>query len=126
MTNRVFVYGTLMPGELRWPALRPFAVGWEPVTARGRLWDTRMGYPAARFDGAHGDGQIPGFLITLDDRRLSGAVATLDRIEGEGVLYRRLTVTTSGGDAFSYEWLGSVEGLPELTEGWPRTNTVTP
>ncbi len=124
-TSRVFVYGTLMPGEIRWPALRPFAVGWLPVVVRGRLWDTRMGYPAARFDEAD-DQEIPGFLVALDERRLSGAIATLDRIEGEGVLYRRVPVSTSGGEAFSYEWLGPVVGLVPLPQGWPRTSTVTP
>ncbi len=124
--SRVFVYGTLMPGELRWPALRPFAVGWEPATACGRLWDTAMGYPAARFGPEGGDGLIPGFLVTLDESRLSGAIYTLDRIEGEGVLYRRVTVATSGGDAISYEWLGSVDHLAPLPEGWPRTGTLNP
>ena len=117
--NRVFVYGTLMPGEPRWPALETFATAWRPATARGRLWYTARGYPAVRFD--EGDSAIPGFLVTIDPERLAEAIAVLDRIEGEGVLYRRLVVTTSAGPAMSYEWLGTTAGLRLLTGGWPRT-----
>lgn len=116
--NRVFVYGTLMPGESRWPALEPFALAWEPATARGALWDTGHGYPAVCFDD---DGAaIPGFLVTLDAERLPDAIAVLDRIEGEGALYRRVEVATSAGPATSYEWLGSTDGLVSLADGWPR------
>jgi gamma-glutamylcyclotransferase (GGCT)/AIG2-like uncharacterized protein YtfP len=115
---RVFVYGTLMPGESRWPALEPFATGWGPATARGHLWDTGHGYPAVRFDD---DGAaIAGFLVTIDAERLPDAIAVLDRVEGEGALYRRVEVATSAGLATSYEWLGSTEGLVPLAYGWAR------
>ena len=115
--SRVFVYGTLMPGERRWPALEPLATGWEPATARGYLWDTGLGYPAVRFDDE--GGVVPGFLVTLDATRLSDAVALLDGIERQGMLFRRVEVTTSGGPAISYEWLGSTDGLAPLPGGWP-------
>jgi gamma-glutamylcyclotransferase (GGCT)/AIG2-like uncharacterized protein YtfP len=124
--GRVFVYGTLMPGELLWPALERFATGWAPATARGRLWDTGRGYPAIRFaTGADAETDtdaavVPGVLVTLDSERRAEAFAVLDGIEGEGVLYRRVEVDTSGGRATSYEWLGSTDGLVSLPEGWPR------
>jgi gamma-glutamylcyclotransferase (GGCT)/AIG2-like uncharacterized protein YtfP len=120
--GRVFVYGTLMPGEPRWPALAPYAVGWEPVTAPGWLWDTGRGYPALRFDGGHGGGgggAVPGVLVTLDPDRLAEALDILDAIEDEGRLYRRVEVVTSGGPAYAYEWLGPTEGLDPLAAGWP-------
>jgi gamma-glutamylcyclotransferase (GGCT)/AIG2-like uncharacterized protein YtfP len=117
LPNRLFVYGTLMPGQPRWPVLRPFATGWTRATARGRVWDTRSGFPAARFDDA--GAAIPGFLVAIAPDRLREAVAVLDRVEGEGVLYRRVEVATSGGPAISYEWLGSIEGLALLAHGWP-------
>ena len=119
IATRVFVYGTLMPGEPRWPALQPFASGWEPATARGHLWDTGSGYPAVRFDPDGAD--VPGFLVALDPGGAAEAIAVLDRIEGEGALYRRVRVATSGGPAVAYEWLGSTEGLVPLASGWPRT-----
>ena len=115
--RRVFVYGTLMPGECRWPALRPYAVSWEPATARGRLWDTGRGYPAVRFDDA-GDA-VPGILVAVAAESFADAVTALDRVEGEGVLYRRVEVATSGGLAVAYEWLGPTEALVPLPQGWP-------
>jgi gamma-glutamylcyclotransferase (GGCT)/AIG2-like uncharacterized protein YtfP len=119
---RLFVYGTLMPGEQLWPALAPFAVAWEEATAVGRLWDTGLGYPAVRFDEA-GD-PIPGVLVALDPHRLGSAIAVLDEIEEEGRLYRRVQVSTSGGPAWAYEWLGPTAGLAALPDGWPRTRRV--
>ncbi len=115
--TRVFVYGTLMPGQPRWPALAPYATAWTAATAPGRLWDTGRGYPAARFD-ATGD-PVPGFLVDLDPALVPDAVTLLDHIEGEGVLYRRVEVLTSGGPALSYDWLGSTRGLTPLA-GWLR------
>ena len=116
--DRLFVYGTLMPGEPLWPALAPFAVFYEAVSAGGRIWDTGHGYPAVRFDAA-GE-PVPGVLVVLDPARAAEAVALLDEIEEEGRLYRRVEVTTSAGPAFAYEWLGPTDGLRVLPEGWPR------
>jgi gamma-glutamylcyclotransferase (GGCT)/AIG2-like uncharacterized protein YtfP len=117
--RRIFVYGTLMPGERLWPALAPFAVAWEEVTAAGSTWDTGRGYPCVRFDA--GGGAVPGVLVTLDPARLTAAVDLLDEIEEEGSLYRRVEVSTTGGPAWAYEWLGSTDGLTVLPDGWPRT-----
>ena len=113
----VFVYGTLMPGQGRWPALASFAAGSRPAMARGHLWDTGLGYPAARFDS--GGGQIPGVLVTIAPDLLASALVVLDRIEDEGVLFRRVEVVTSAGPALSYEWLGRTEGFRLLAGGWP-------
>lgn len=118
----LFVYGTLMPGEPLWPALAPFAVAWEEVSAAGTLWDTGNGYPAVRF-GAAG-AAVPGVLVALDPERLVAAIAVIDEIEGEGTLYRRVEVSTSGGPAWAYEWLGPTTGLVPLPHGWPRTPRV--
>ncbi len=122
-----FVYGTLMPGEPRWPALRPYATSWGRATAMGRLWDTGRGYPAVRFD--EGAEAIPGIVVTLAPDLAADAVAILDRIEGEGVLYRRVDVVTSAGPAMSYEWLGATDGLAPLAKGWTaarRTRAARP
>ena len=112
----LFLYGTLMPGQMRWPALEPYALWAEPATAEGRLWDTGRGYPAARFDDeAH---SIPGALVGIAPALLADLITALDHMEAEGVLYRRVHVVTSGGPAISYEWLGPIEGLRPLPEGW--------
>ena len=112
----LFVYGTLMPGEPLWPALAPFAAAWDEGSAAGRIWDTGRGYPAVRFDLA-GD-TVPGVLVSLDPDRLAAAIALLDEIEEEGSLYRRVEVSTSGGPAWAYEWLGPTDGLVWLPHGW--------
>jgi len=114
---RLFVYGTLMPGEPLWPALAPYAASWGPATARGRIWDTGRGYPAVRFDDE--GGPIPGVVVRLHPDRTAEALADLDAIEEEGELYRRLTVDTSAGTAFAYEWLGGTDGFESLPQGWP-------
>jgi gamma-glutamylcyclotransferase (GGCT)/AIG2-like uncharacterized protein YtfP/GNAT superfamily N-acetyltransferase len=104
---RVFVYGTLMPGESRWPLLEPFAASHQRAETWGEVWDTGRGYPAARFgDG----GRIPGFVVELQPRRLGEAMAALDEIEGEGHLYRRVTIETSAGPAQAYEWIMTAAG----------------
>ncbi|HWC09935.1 MAG TPA: gamma-glutamylcyclotransferase [Acidimicrobiales bacterium] len=117
--TRVFVYGTLMPEEARWPVLAPYVTRWERATARGQLWDSGRGYPAVRFED--GAGVVPGFVVTLDAARAADVIAALDAMEGEGVLYRRVEVRTSAGEATSYEWLGSTDGLVPLPGGWPPT-----
>lgn len=115
---RLFVYGTLMPGDVLWAELEPYARSWQWATAKGRLWDTGNGYPGVRFDGGHS--AVPGALVALDPDRATEAVELLDHIEAEGRLYRRIEVQTSAGPAYAYEWLGRTEGLHPLPEGWPR------
>ncbi len=114
----VFVYGTLMPGERLWPALYRFAAGWEPATARGHLWDTGRGYPAARFDNRAAE--VAGVLVRISPDRLTDALAVLDHVEEEGSLYRRVEVVTSGGPAVAYEWLGTTEDLTPLAGSWKK------
>jgi gamma-glutamylcyclotransferase (GGCT)/AIG2-like uncharacterized protein YtfP len=113
---RIFVYGTLLPGQPRWRHIQPFVTAWEPATVTGRLWDTGRGYPAARFT-EQGD-PVPGVLVSLASERTVDVIRLLDDIELEGVLFRRVEVLTSGGAAIGYEWLRSVEGFRDLPEGW--------
>ncbi|MDQ4133503.1 MAG: gamma-glutamylcyclotransferase [Actinomycetota bacterium] len=116
-TTALFVYGTLMPGQLRWPVLEPYAVATQPAHTTGRLWDTGSGYPAACFDDEND--HIPGVFVRIAPDRLADVILMLDGIEGEGVLFRRVEVVTSAGPAMSYEWLGSTDGLRSLPHGWP-------
>ena len=117
--DRLFVYGTLMPGEPLWPTLAPYATSWEPATAAGELWDTGLGFPAVRFDAT--GPTVSGMLVAIAPDVLTDALAMLDRVEDEGRLYRRVVVETSAGPAHAYEWLGSTDGLRRLAGGWPTT-----
>lgn len=112
----VFVYGTLLPGEARWSLLAPFAEEIVEAVAPGRLFDTGNGYPAARFEP--GPSSIPGVWVRVRAERWDALVELLDRIEGEGLLYSRVAVRTSAGEAISYEWRGQTDGLRELPHGW--------
>src|SRR4051794_17948150 len=110
----VFVYGTLMPGHVRWPLVERFVTTRVEAAVAGRLYDTGFDYPAARFDEP---GRIDGWLLELVPGVESEARAELDRIEGPG--YRAVSVRTlEGADATAYEWRGPVDGMVALGSGW--------
>lgn len=114
--DEVFCYGTLLPGEARWPYLEPFVVGHEPDQVGGRLFDTGLDYPAARFDHV---GVIHGRVFSLDPARLDEALRLLDEIEGavEG-LYHRVSLTTAlGRVVYAYQYGGGIEQLVAIPHG---------
>jgi gamma-glutamylcyclotransferase (GGCT)/AIG2-like uncharacterized protein YtfP len=114
----LFVYGTLMPGHLRWPLIERFVRSSEPASVAGRLYDTGHGFPAARFDV---DGVIEGHLLSFGPDDLDEAWRTVDAIEGEGDLYHRVAVATlEGVPAQSYAWAGDTSGLLALGRRWAR------
>ena len=96
----IFVYGTLMPGRLRWPLIEPHVVGRREATISGSLLDTGRGYPGVRLDGLH---LVHGWRLVLGANAAPSAIQRLDQIEGAD--YRRVVVPTSAGPAETYEWL---------------------
>ena len=116
MITRLFVYGTLRPGQQRWPFLAPFVIDeGDDESVSGVLYDTGNDYPAARFDRR---GAIHGRVYSLHPDRLDEALQRLDEVEGAVVdLFHRITVTTSAGhDAWAYEYCGETEFV-EITGG---------
>jgi gamma-glutamylcyclotransferase (GGCT)/AIG2-like uncharacterized protein YtfP len=120
----LFVYGTLMPGRLRWGLVADDVVDRRRAALAGTLYDTGRGYPAvvlAGPDGAGGDGgadvRVEGWLLGLPD---PAAAAVLDRLDDvEGPQYRRATVTTlDGTEAVTYEWIGAADGFTALAGLW--------
>ena len=61
----LFVYGTLMPGRLRWPLIADDVVRQRPSAVPGTLYDTGLGYPAFVVGGDH---RVPGWLLGLSER----------------------------------------------------------
>ena len=119
MIRHVFVYGTLMPGRSRWPALAPWAVGGPVADAiDGDLFDTGYGWPAATFGGG---GLVPGFSVELHPESVSEALEVLDEIEGtaHGLFSRVPVVTATAIDAWVYEWAGETTGFGAIRE-WDR------
>jgi gamma-glutamylcyclotransferase (GGCT)/AIG2-like uncharacterized protein YtfP len=114
--SAVFVYGTLLPGQERWPLLEPYALEAREALVRGQIYDTGRGYPGALFDRP---GSIPGALIELDPERLTDALTMLDEVEGVDLgLYRRVLVHTDADEpAWSYAWADDPDALVPI-ERW--------
>ena len=117
--NTVFVYGLLKPGFSLHHVAEPFLVSARPGRTRGRLYDADV--PAARFDE---DGEITGFVFNLEESLLDEALRILDELEDEGDVYRRVVVEVSTDTgivrAFAYEYLGSLEGRPDVGRAWVK------
>jgi gamma-glutamylcyclotransferase (GGCT)/AIG2-like uncharacterized protein YtfP len=115
LTDRLFVYGTLAPGDEAWPVLEPWVVG-EPVAdaVAGRLYDTGRGYPAATFETL--GSLVHGTVVTLDPARAPAALDILDRYEGHE--YERISVRTETGlDAATYVWIAPLTGCKPVPGG---------
>jgi gamma-glutamylcyclotransferase (GGCT)/AIG2-like uncharacterized protein YtfP len=114
--ERLFVYGTLMPGRLRWPLLAPFARGHRSAEAAGRLYDSGHGWPVGVFGD---DGVIPGTLVELDPARRDAALPVIDEVEDTATdLLRRIEITTlDGATAWAYHYPHAVDGLVRI-ERW--------
>ena len=125
----LFVYGTLRPGDVRWPLLAPFVVGdRRPDSVAGALFDIGQDYPAAVFgdgderdaDGGGGSGWIVGDTFLLDRSQLDECLTILDAEEDTvGGRYRRVTVTTeSGVTAWAYAYGTGLELAPIPHGDW--------
>jgi gamma-glutamylcyclotransferase (GGCT)/AIG2-like uncharacterized protein YtfP len=116
--TRLFVYGTLVPGEVAATVLDAWTIGEAELdAARGVLYDTGRGYPAATFSD-NAATLVHGAVVPLDPARLNAALETLDRYEGRE--YRRLTIRTAKGrEAQAYGWIGPLDGcVPVHTGRW--------
>ena len=113
--SRVFVYGSLMPGEDAWGQIAEHAApGSTPraaVLPDAAVADTGHGYPALTLGG---DG-VPGYVVELADP--VAALPVLDRYEGPE--YRRIRITLPDG-AICWAWLWTADraGHRPLPRGW--------
>lgn len=114
---RLFVYGTLQPGRLRWPTLERYAEGHRPASVPGRIYDAGYGWPVADFERS--DAQVPGTLVDLDRRRLDEALLVLDEVEATAtdLLGRILITTTDGERAWTYHCHRVLAGFTQI-ERW--------
>lgn len=116
--SAVFVYGTLMPGQPRWPLLAAYAAT-APVGdhIRGRLVDTGSGYPGLLLQAT---GEVHGVVVALQPQHAQQALRRLDAAEGTANgLYRRVQVETkSGRTCWTYELLKTEPWMPDLAGRW--------
>jgi gamma-glutamylcyclotransferase (GGCT)/AIG2-like uncharacterized protein YtfP len=89
-TVRVFVYGTLRPGQRLYQVIRPHVISTQLDHIQGDLYFADSGwYPVA----VDGEGTITGLVLRIPKHVLS----ILDRVEGHPDLFERRTVTTASG-----------------------------
>ena len=118
MTQRLFVYGTLRPGDVRWGILERFvADDGEDDTATGRVFDSGLGYPAAVFGD---EGTIHGRTYPLHADLADQALMVLDEEEGTvRGLFHRVTITTGRGHAaWAYAYGGGLDLTPIQSGDW--------
>ena len=105
MVERLFVYGTLGPGQPNAHVLSAIGGSWEPASVTGMLswegWGAAMGFPGINLNDQGEEGE--GFLFISEN--LTGHWASLDEFEGEE--YERAPVKvkckdTGTVDAFIY------------------------
>jgi gamma-glutamylcyclotransferase (GGCT)/AIG2-like uncharacterized protein YtfP len=76
MVIRVFVYGTLKPGEIYYQQLCDGKISdTQPAITQGDLYSLPMGYPAMTF----GQQWVHGYVLTFSEPQL---LAQLDELEG--------------------------------------------
>jgi gamma-glutamylcyclotransferase (GGCT)/AIG2-like uncharacterized protein YtfP len=99
--ERLFIYGSLEPGQPNEHVLTAIGGEWEPAVVKGNLiqagWGANMGYPGLTIDECGTD--IHGHIFTSSN--LSAEWASLDDFEGEE--YQRIvtTVTLLSGEPVS-------------------------
>ena len=95
MTERLFVYGTLAPGQPNEHVLKRFSGTWEPAIVRGNLveggWGSALGYPGIVLSESGAD--VKGLIFTSDE--LANQWKLLDDFEGDGYVRRTTTAILS-------------------------------
>jgi gamma-glutamylcyclotransferase (GGCT)/AIG2-like uncharacterized protein YtfP len=100
VTDKIFVYGTLLRGEERSCYMRGCRLV-SILEVPGEMFDTKMGYPAALFDRGLGS-TVSGELYIMDNP--AGKIKDLDATEGtDSGLFRRENIEHSGARFFCYE-----------------------
>ena len=122
LISTLFVYGTLQPGDERWPFLEPFATDeGTPDAVDGSLFDTGCGYPAAVFDHRATPGEVvQGRRFVLHAGRLDEALAALDEEESSVAGRYRRTLVTTHADliAWAYQYGEGLDLTPIPDGTW--------
>lgn len=118
LVSHLFVYGTLRPGDVRWPLLEPWVVddGADDSVA-GQLFDTGLEYPAAIFGAG---GTVLGRTYQLRAATIERALQVIDDEEGTvRGLYRRVEVLTGRGvRAWAYQYGAGLDLTPIPSGDW--------
>ncbi len=109
----LFVYGSSMPGQLRYSEIAEYVDSSSRDAVDGMLYDSGLGYPLAKFGSG---GTVPGFVLKLDPATAEAALRELTHLESG--LFHPVTVRTQGGvTATAYEWIDATDGFPRI-DAW--------
>ncbi|HEY5822060.1 MAG TPA: gamma-glutamylcyclotransferase [Propionibacteriaceae bacterium] len=110
-TNLIFVYGSSMPGQSRYPYIQHYVESSRSSAVTGYLYDSGQDYPIAKF--GPGD-PIPGFVLTLRPESAEEFFTEMTQIEAG--LFQPVAVTaTDGTRVRAYEWIGPTDGLTRIS-----------
>lgn len=122
MVTSLFVYGTLLPGQLRWPVLVDSIKGHDYELRPGKINATMYNlgdYPAV----IKSEGEVHGVVVMFDSLPVD-LLPMLDMVEGvEQGLYERstTTVSTKNGEVTAYAYFASnkemLMDVPVIAEG---------
>ena len=96
--NKLFIYGTLAPGQQNHHVLSDLAGEWEQATVNGTLvnegWGSGHGCPG--LIPSKEASEVEGYIFTSQD--LAKNWDMLDNFEGEDYKREEITATLRGGD----------------------------
>jgi gamma-glutamylcyclotransferase (GGCT)/AIG2-like uncharacterized protein YtfP len=125
--DALFVYGTLMPGQSRWPQIEDLVLDTQTAILRGfEMYHLPEGYPAV----IEGDGEIRGQLVWPVEGARAELLDTTDTIEGyipndNSSLYLRAVAGHGHARAFIYLYNASQSELVERGERVPHGDWAT-
>ena len=132
--EKIFVYGTLKPGEINYPYCADQVIEATRVYTKGRLYDLPLGYPAM----TPGTERVDGFLLVLAN---PSCLEILDQLEDyhpdkqpqDNEYYRQKTLVYRSGEPIGEAWgyfmaaqkIGQLGGVWLPSGWWTGTETVT-
>jgi gamma-glutamylcyclotransferase (GGCT)/AIG2-like uncharacterized protein YtfP len=125
---KVFVYGTLKPGESNYYLCENYVIAAKKAIAKGKLFHLPVGYPAM----TPGEGKVYGYLLSFPDSQI---LPTLDELEdydpqkpmSENIYNRQyIDVFQPNGVYLSHAWaylmtlekVNQFGGIPVLDGCW--------
>jgi gamma-glutamylcyclotransferase (GGCT)/AIG2-like uncharacterized protein YtfP len=112
--NKVFVYGTLKPGNRLYPAIGGFVEdSIEGYTAGVMYSASHRGFPYVVFNDDKAEPPtIMGFVLTFDPSMIEFVLRELDAIEGHPAHYKRVKIMVYTDDGVVEAW--SYDGSPTV------------